>query len=129
MTATVLTQEGEFTVDATDGLLLTPAELERVTGWSLKPEGLCRDDVCVPMPEALRAGRVDVAAFWQHLGNPVLADDAQTTWVLGAGAQARREALESLQAPEFELPDLDGRPHRLSELRGKKVFLATWASW
>jgi hypothetical protein len=129
MTATVLTQEGEFAVEATDGLLLTPAEFERVTGWSVKPEGLCRDEVCMPMPEALRAGRVDVAAFWERLGNPVLSDDARTAWVLGAGAQARRDALGSLQAPEFELPDLDGTVHRLSALRGKKVFLATWASW
>jgi peroxiredoxin Q/BCP len=27
------------------------------------------------------------------------------------------------QAPDFELPDQDGRPVRLSELRGRKVVL------
>ena len=32
-------------------------------------------------------------------------------------------------APDFTLPDLDGKLHSFSELRGKKVFLATWASW
>ena len=32
-------------------------------------------------------------------------------------------------APDFTLPDLAGMPHTLSELRGKKVFLCTWASW
>ena len=32
-------------------------------------------------------------------------------------------------APDFALPDLDGRVHRLSDFRGRKVFLATWASW
>jgi peroxiredoxin len=32
-------------------------------------------------------------------------------------------------APDFELPDLAGRLHTLSELRGKKVFLLFWASW
>ena len=32
-------------------------------------------------------------------------------------------------APDFSLPDINGQPHRLSDYRGKKVFLATWASW
>ena len=31
--------------------------------------------------------------------------------------------------PDFALPDINGQPHRLSDYRGKKVFLATWASW
>ena len=31
--------------------------------------------------------------------------------------------------PDFTLPDVNGVPRSLSQLRGKKVFLATWASW
>jgi hypothetical protein len=27
------------------------------------------------------------------------------------------------------LPDIEGVPRSLSQLRGKKVFVATWASW
>jgi peroxiredoxin len=37
--------------------------------------------------------------------------------------------LASLEAPDFALPDWQGRPHRLSHYRGRKVLLATWASW
>jgi peroxiredoxin len=49
--------------------------------------------------------------------------------VLGAGATQRAEALASGEAPDFELPDLTGRMHRLSDYRGRRVFLVTWASW
>jgi cytochrome oxidase Cu insertion factor (SCO1/SenC/PrrC family) len=32
-------------------------------------------------------------------------------------------------APAFELPDLDGRTHRLRDLRGKVVLLFFWSTW
>jgi peroxiredoxin len=37
--------------------------------------------------------------------------------------------LQSLQAPDFTLPDLEGKWHALSEYRGRKVLLVSWASW
>ena len=49
--------------------------------------------------------------------------------ILGVSAEERAQALASLEAPDFTLPDLDGRPHSLSEHRGKKVFLVAYASW
>jgi hypothetical protein len=130
MMATVLTDTGEATVAATSGLWLTADDAERATGWTLKPEGMCQADLCVPLPAgAMRDGRVDVAAFWQMLGRPVVHDAANETWVLGAGADERNTALAGLMAPDFTLPDLAGVPHTLSALRGNKVFLSTWASW
>ena len=64
--ATVLTEQGEMTLAATNGLWLSADDAERATGWTLKPEGMCQDDLCVPLP--VRDGRVDVAAFWRLLG-------------------------------------------------------------
>jgi len=125
--ATVLTDAGELAVDAVGGLWLTATDIQRATGWTPKPEGLCHGDLCVPMP--MQDGRIDAAAFWQKLGNPVVHDAARETWVLGAGAEERTAALAGLDAPDFTLPDLAGTPHTLSALRGKKVFLCTWASW
>ena len=122
--ATLLSDRGVFT---TAGPRLDPAEAEAVTGWTLKPEGMCRDDVCVPLPAAMTVGGVDVLAFWRRLGNPVASEG--DTHVLGVGAESRQVALDGLLAPDFALPDLDGVTHRLSGLRGKKVFLATWAPW
>ena len=40
---TILTDHGDVTVAATNGLCLSPADTERATQWILKPEGLCRD--------------------------------------------------------------------------------------
>jgi cytochrome oxidase Cu insertion factor (SCO1/SenC/PrrC family) len=32
-------------------------------------------------------------------------------------------------APAFALPDLQGRTHRLDDLRGKVVMVFFWATW
>ena len=116
-----------------DGLWLDKADLERATGFALKPEGLCRDAICVPVPKGRHAfaddTAIDVAGFWRYLGHPVAHDERRLVWALGVGAGARRQALDTLEAPDFTLPDLDGRAHALSDYRGKKVFLASWASW
>src|SRR5204863_164307 len=48
---------------------------------------------------------------------------------LGVAASVRARALASLEAPDFTLPDLDGRLHTLSNHRGKKVLLVAYASW
>ena len=126
----VLSDAGDFTVDATEGLRLMPDDAERITGWTLKPEGMCRGTVCVPLPmEMTSRGRIDLPAFWRHLGNPLLTDAAKEVWVLGAGAEERNASLIGLEAPDITLPDLAGVPHSLAALRGKKVLLTTWASW
>ena len=128
--AEILTDWGEFKVSAEPGLRVLPADAEKVSGWILKPEGMCRDELCVPLSaDARRGGKIDLAAFWQTLGDPVLSDQSGDVWVLGTASESRADALAGLDAPDFTLPDLAGVPHRLSDLRGKKVFLTTWASW
>ena len=63
------------------------------------------------------------------MGKPVLHDDAREVWMLGEDATTRSYEMLSLEAPDFALPDLDGTIHRLSDYRGKRVLLVTWASW
>lgn len=126
----ILTPTAEHDVAARDGLWMSPVDAERVTGWTLKPEGMCRAELCVPLPaSAVGPNEVDLAAFWAKLGGPVVATEDRDVWALGAPAEERNAALEGLQAPDFTLPDIDGVPRSLSQLRGSKVFLATWASW
>jgi len=33
------------------------------------------------------------------------------------------------KAPDFELPDADGKLHRLSDLRGKVIYIDFWGTW
>jgi hypothetical protein len=101
-----------------EGLLVDPERL----GWEAKPEGLCRGELCVPF-EVDAQGRVDVRAFAERLGAAVV----QEGDVLAFGPATQRPPLA--EAPDFTLPDLEGRPHSLSDYRGTKVLLVTWASW
>jgi hypothetical protein len=135
---TVVTEEGEFALHeaepAGDALWVSGRDAEAVTGFTRKPEGLCRGELCVPLPpgrerELVRDSRIDAAALWRRLGHPVVHSERGDVWVLGRSAADRAAALRSLLAPDFTLPDPAGRTHSLSDHRGKKVLLVTWASW
>jgi hypothetical protein len=128
------TKESVLAEARVDGecLWLSGTDLEAATGWSPRPQGLCRGDVCVPLPTArefVRTGQIDVAAVWRFLGKPIVHSDDGSVWVLGEAASDRAATLRSLQAPDFTLPDVAGRMHSLSDHRGKKVLLVSWASW
>lgn len=117
-----------------DGAWLPVGGLAEATGWSLKPEGVCRGDICVPIPrgkeqEFVRDGLFNLVRFAEHMGQPVVREPGVDLVVVGEGAADRHSRLVSLEAPDFELPDLHGTNHRLSGYRGKKVLLVTWASW
>jgi len=115
-----------------DRVLLTARSLETALGWELKPKGLCRGDVCVPVagrPGLVSDGQVDLASFAELLGRPLALDLEEHAAALGASARERGEALAGGIAPDFTLPDLSGREWTLSGFRGKKVLLVAYASW
>ena len=119
---------------AGEALWLNARDVAAQIGWEMKPEGLCHDDLCVPVPpdraaDFVRGDTLNIAEFWRRLDWPVLHDARGETWVLGENEQARQAQLLSLQAPDFTLPDLEGRQHRLADYLGRKIFLVTWASW
>lgn len=110
------------------------AGMSALTGWELKPEGACLGELCVPLPRGresdfVREGWFSVAALAEHLSQPVAHDVPTATWAVGEAAQDRSAAFESLEAPNFTLPDYLGKEHQLEDYRGKKVFLVSWASW
>lgn len=135
---TILTGSAHISVPAErtsrDAVWLTSQEAETSTGWTLQPKGFCKGDVCVPVPpgranEFASEGKVNVAALWRHMGWPVVHDAGNEVWVLGTSAAENASRLQSLEAPDFSLPDLQGRMHALRDYRGQKVLVVSWASW
>ena len=118
-----------------DNLWLSTADLTRATGWELKPQGACLGDRCVPLPasrtaEFQRPGdRFNLAALARQIGQPFAADEGHAVWSFAPTPEAIGGKLRTLEAPDFTLPDLDGKPHSLSDYRGRKVLLMSWASW
>lgn len=120
-----------------DRLWIPLDDLERSTGWSAKPEGLCQGERCVPVPPARKADwiddagrRLDFAAFAAHLGHAVARDAERGIWAFGPPAdRGAASGSGPVIAPDFQLPDLDGKLHSLSDYRGKKVLLYCWSSW
>jgi AhpC/TSA family len=71
----------------------------------------------------------NLSDFARLIQQPFGHDETHAVWYFGPAGWEWKTRLTSQEAPDFELPDLTGRPHTLSELRGKKVFLLFWASW
>lgn len=135
MRFSLLDETRALTVDVKvvpDGVRLAPAAVRDALGWELKPEGLCKDERCVPVSPTtrlVRQGGIDLATLADVLGRPLALDVPEGAACLGVAAGDRARQLASLDAPDFTLPDVNGRPHTLSEFRGKKVFVLAWASW
>jgi hypothetical protein len=118
-------------------LWITTADLKRATRFEVKPQGVCRDELCFPLPKPRQqeflhkegsATWFNLTAFAALVRQPVAHDASLSVWYFGLRAD-QRQAISSLQAPDFTLPDINGRAHSLSDFRGKKVLLVTWASW
>ena len=121
--------EGETTSTT---VLLAPDALETATGWDLRPEGLCRGDVCVPRRDGdglLVDDRVDLAAFAALMQRPLAYDAEAAIAVLADAPGEHAAAFDARVAPAWTLPDLDGIPVSSSDFAGRKKLLVAWASW
>jgi hypothetical protein len=119
-----------------DDLWVTLADLKRATGFVIKPQGVCRDELCFPIPKGRRSAFLtkqrsiawfNLSEFARLLRQPVVHE--KEMWLFGPRSDEQNAFVRSLIAPDFKLPDMNGRQHSLSDYRGKKVLLLTWASW
>jgi len=132
--AVVIYGDNEVEVDGArwrDGDVWLPvAALLATTGWEVKPEGVCAGDTCVPLPAGAawcEEEAFNLSAFARHVGVAEAADAGEA--VVAFMPADERAGVASVEAPDFTLPDLDGNLHSLSDHRGEKVVLLTWASF
>ena len=140
--ATILYQDKVTAIEKAltedNDLWVTLPDLTACTGWELKPEGICQDEVCILIPPGRKSAfvqeegeesRFNLSEFARFMEQPCAHDDTYNVWSFGAPSEESRGQLSPLIAPDFTLPDPDGKLHSLSDFRGKKVFLVCWASW
>src|SRR5580693_9416767 len=128
--ATVLYQDQTVALekirpDARD-LWVRAADLPRINQFTLKPAGACRADMCIPVPKALKSGEwFNLTGFAQRLHQSYVSDNG--VWSFSEIPVIRGDYYQSRIAPEFAVPDRKGRVVHLSDFRGKKVLVVTWA--
>jgi hypothetical protein len=130
--ATVLFGENAVPLDKTrtvDGnLWVQSKDLPRINDFEVKPQGACRADVCIPLSKTLKNGDwFNLTGFAKKLGEPVVAD--QNVYSFGEIPVLRGSFYNSRIAPDFAVPDRKGKVVHLSDFRGKKTLVITWASW
>ncbi len=107
----------------TNTLDMDAATFRAGTGWEIKPEGACKGEVCVPLPDGFSAAHAA-----ERLGMAIVSDDASGLHAIGPESLGGR-ALTTAEAPDVVLHDLDGTEVRLSQFRGEKVVLVAWAPY
>ena len=139
---TVLYQDRVVEIQRTLGdpndLWIAPDDLARVNDFVLKPEGACLAELCIPVRQdrdsemfVTRAGQgwFNVTELARRLQQAFVVDHEHAVWSFGNIPVTRHAFMQSAIAPDFALPDRDGKLVRLSDFRGKKVLVITWASW
>lgn len=133
-TATVINDTEHVEVQAELGArwLMQPAAFEALTGWTLKPEGMCRGDVCAPIyhrNKVIVDGLVDLQEAASIIGLSAVTDPERGVAALAASAPSRAQEMITLQAPDFTLSNLAGEPVSLHDFNRRKVLLLAWSSW
>ena len=106
--------------------------VEPAVGWDLRPEGLCRGNVCVQVhdPDAMYVdGSVSLRTVADSLRRPFAMSSEPAVAVLGEASDALDPQLLDHRAPPFTLPDLDGNSVALDDYAGRKRMLLAWSSW
>src|SRR5215203_1842520 len=100
-TVTMVSDETtEVAADIVDGRVLVDVDvLPHAVGWTLKPEGLCRDDTCLPVPANDRramfvGGQLDVVKVADALGRLSVVDADAAIVALAIDQEQRRAALD-----------------------------------
>ena len=109
-------------------LWVRKADLPRINDFEVKPQGACREDLCIPIPRDFsKGGFFNLSAFARKTGEVVVSE--ANVWSFGEIPVLRGSFTGSRIAPDFAVPDRKSKVVHLSDFRGKKVLVVTWASW
>ncbi len=141
-TATILTQKGVVEIQATlpapNDLWVEKSQLPLISGFELKPQGACLDEICIPIRQSEDSdifvtrenqGWVNATELAERVQQPVVADHSANVWSFGAIPVQRQSFVRDAIAPDFTLPDWQGQEVSLSDFKGKNIMLLSWASW
>jgi hypothetical protein len=107
-------------------------DFEKTTGWVLKPEGLCKGDICYPVrnvSELSDGVNIDLAMFAKLTNQSLVFDSEYEVAALGELASTRAKSMSTLDAPDFKLPDIHGKQISFSDFNRRKRLLLAWSSW
>jgi hypothetical protein len=128
--AVTLGSIGKDPRNTADALWVRKTDLPGIIGFEIKPQGACRADICVPIPKDMTRGAYfNLTAFSKKIGQSFVADTETRVWSLGEIRLVSGAYTSSRIAPDFAVPDRTGRIVHLSDFRGKKLLVTTWASW
>jgi hypothetical protein len=130
--ATVLFGDHTIALDKvradSQNLWVQSKDLPRINEFEVKPQGACRADVCIPLSKSLKEGNwFNLTGFARKIGETVVAE--QGVYSFGEIPVLRGGFYNSRIAPDFAVPDRKGKVVHLSDFRGKKTLVITWASW
>jgi len=131
---TVIDESGSHSFDQVGfgDLGVSANDFARATDWTLKAEGLCKGEICVPVRDtaAMSNGEaIDVAEFARVTGRSMVVDVSRNIVAMGEQASSRATAMATLDAPNSTLPDINGNLVSLSDFAKRKKLLLAWSSW
>lgn len=107
-------------------------DFANITGWQLKPEGLCIAETCVPVRDTdtlTNQSQIDLVEFARVTNQNIVVNQQRKVAALGEHADTRSEAMATLDAPDFRLPDIHGKQVSFSDFNRRKRLLLAWSSW
>src|SRR5947207_12027762 len=94
--------------DSSSDLWISTADLARATRFVIKPQGVCRDQLCFPLPKTRKAEFIakkgsttwfNLSEFAKLIKQPFTTDEKNGIWYFGRRAEEQSGYLTSLEAP------------------------------
>src|ERR1700723_3571955 len=98
-------------------LWVRKSDLPKINDFQVKPQGACREDLCVPISKTFTHGEYfNLSAFARKVGQSVVTDSQ--VWSFGEIPVLRGSFTASRIAPDFAVPDRKGKVVHLTDFRG-----------